>query len=371
MSASTERAAWRWLGLLLGPHPQKALTIAPPAAEDLLDCAKAGGLAALTSWRLQSLPECPAPLTAMGASLAPQVQDAAVTSMLFEREARMLGEHLHRLGMQGLLLKGVALAQWAYPQPHLRQCSDVDLLVPSLEDAKQLANHLQQHGYTWEQTADPEVAYELLCKRQVAPGIAIEVDIHWQVAVTPLLRNAFRFDELMGRAKSLPSLGPHAYGLGAVDAMLHASINRAFDLVNGFDEQLRLLMDFPGMARDFTPEDWQALTHRAVDKQLAGFLLNALEACQQHLDCQWPESVLEALSAAAPSEPVDHRRLTDWRYMQWKIWQSLPDWPQRLQWLRRRLLPNRGHLEHAHGTGHSYASLLARRALSGLRKLWR
>ena len=77
------------------------------------------------------------------------------------------------------------------------------------------------------------------------------------------------------------------------------------------------------------------------------------------------------LRGAAEQEAVDHRRYGDWLYMQMCTWRALPGLRARLRWLRQRLLPNRGYLEHQHGGGHTYAALLWRRAASGLRKLLR
>ena len=47
-----------------------------------------------------------------------------------------------------LLLKGAALAYTLYPEPHLRERCDTDLLLPSREDAERAGRVLQTLSYT-------------------------------------------------------------------------------------------------------------------------------------------------------------------------------------------------------------------------------
>jgi hypothetical protein len=182
-------------------------------------------------------------------------------------------------GISGLLLKGSALAHWAYPAPHLRACSDVDLLLPSRKAAEELARRLCAAGTGYERsdTSGELVAYELMCRRQISDGLKLEVDIHWRLANSPLFADAFTFDELMAESIALPRLGPEARGLGLVHACIHACVHRALNLSIGVDDKLKWLYDLEVFRALFTPADWQQLVDLSISKGLAVVVLNALE----------------------------------------------------------------------------------------------
>ncbi len=50
-------------------------------------------------------------------------------------------------GLPVLLLKGAALAYTLYPEPHLRERCDTDLLLPSRDEAERAWRVLQTLGY--------------------------------------------------------------------------------------------------------------------------------------------------------------------------------------------------------------------------------
>ncbi len=217
---------------------------------DLVAAARREGVVALVDWQLQQAARKSAVTQAQDASPPPPelikafntaARDEALLSMLLEGETRRTLALLAAASIPGLLLKGSALAYWAYPQPHLRACGDVDLLLPSREAAEQLSAQLTATGYKRAETSGELVAYELLCRRPVSGDLQLEVDIHWRLANSPLFTDVFTFDELVADSIALPRLAPNARGLGPVHALLHACVHRALNLSIGVDDKLKWL----------------------------------------------------------------------------------------------------------------------------------
>ena len=307
-------------------------------------------------------------------SLRVAFQDAArestLLSMLLEAEARRVLGAMAAADLPGLLLKGSALAHWAYPQPHLRTCGDVDLLLPSRAAAEQLAAQLTAAGYERAQTSGELVAYELLCTRAVTPDWRVEVDIHWRLANSPLFSDAFTFDELIADAIALPRLAPNARGLGPVHALLHACMHRALNLSIGVDDKLKWLYDLIVLMDVFTPADWQRMLRLAVDKKLAGVVLAGLQAAASTFQRELPADIVASLTKAAGKEPLDATRLSDWGYMQRKTFEALPTLGLRLRWLWQRLWPSRDYMAYLYGRPDlGYWGLIGIRVRTALRRL--
>lgn len=291
--------------------------------------------------------------------------------MLLEAECRKVLAAAERCEVDAILLKGSALAHWAYDQAHLRACGDIDLLVPSREEAERLATELTKSGFTRAKTSGELVAFELMCFRKVSPDFTIEADIHWKLVNSALFADTFSRDELIKESVEIPSLGKHAKGLGPVHAMLHAAMHRSRNLTNGAGDLLKWLYDFVVIADRFDETDWQTLQILAIDKQIAGVTLSALEATQEAFSVAFPESVLDALRQASAHENLDASRLTDWRYMQTQTLHALPGlWPK-MRWLWQRLFPSRDYMTYLYGERGSYAALMWQRMLQAARKLGR
>ena len=297
-------------------------------------------------------------------------RSAALPSLLLQAEALRALSFLAKACIPCLLLKGSALAYWAYPQPHLRECGDVDLLLPSRAHAERLSALLTASGYERAETSGELVAYELLCRRPVSGEWHIELDIHWRLANSPLFADAFTFEELMADSIAIPKLAPNARGLGPVHALLHACIHRALNLSIGIDDKLKWLYDMELLMALLTPADWQRLVELAKAKKLAGVVRSALEAAALTFGRKLPLELIAALLHAELAEPVDAQRLSDWHYMQRKTYQSLPTIWQKLIWLWQRLFPSRDYLQYLYGVGYtSYPALMAVRIKRVLRRL--
>ena len=348
---------------------------APPTAE-LIAEARSQDVVALVSRRLQQAQQRdfanPANLShsVIAQAFAAVARDDALTSMLLEAESRRVLGLMEDAGISGLLLKGSALAHWAYSQPHLRACGDVDFLLESREAAEQLSVRLTTSGYDRAETSGELVAYELLCTRAVTSDWRLEIDIHWRLCNSPLFSDAFTFDELMADSIPLPRLAPNARGLGPVHALLHACVHRALNLSIGVDDKLKWLYDLIVLMDVFTPADWQRVMHISIDKRLAGVVLSGLETAATTFQHELPADILATLKQAAAFEPLDAQRLSDWHYMQRKTFEALPTMSLRLRWLWQRVFPSRDYLSYLYGSEHqSYAALMAERFRRAMRRV--
>jgi hypothetical protein len=275
------------------------------------------------------------------------------------------------LNIDTLLLKGNALAWWAYSQPQLRSCGDLDVLVPTREAAERLALALSEMGYARAVPSGNLVAHELMCTLPVTPEWTLEVDVHWRLNNTTLFAHLFEFDELMAASIALPQLAQNARGLGPVDALLHAAVHRARNLANGVGDALKWLYDVVVLTALLDDEDWSKLVQIAQQKQIAGVTLSALEAAEAVFACAFPDAVRRDLQAAAVGEPLDVTRLEDWRYMQAQNFQSVSGVGPRLRWLWQRLFPSGDYMRTIYGlTEAGYLTLLVERARGFWRK-WR
>ena len=132
------------------------------SSAELLDAARQEEVVALVSWRLQQTArELTGPQVKSALVIPSDVTKAFTTAareealifMVIEGESRRVLGLMAVARISGLLLKGSALAYWAYSQPHLRACSDVDLLLPSREAAEQLSDRLTASGFERAETA--------------------------------------------------------------------------------------------------------------------------------------------------------------------------------------------------------------------------
>jgi hypothetical protein len=275
-----------------------------------------------------------------------------LSSMLIESETRHLLSVMDQAAIPGLLLKGQAIAQWAYPDPSLRASGDIDVLVATRDAADQLAHRLCESGYELFQPSGDLVALEMMLRREVAPGVWVEIDLHCRVINSPLFSERFTFDELMAESIALPRLGANARGLGPAHAFIHACMHWAATLAVGAEIRLKWLYDIPAFAKVFTATDWQRLQHLAVERGLAGVCLGMIEAAQATFGADFvavPADLTTALREAARHESLDVTRLRDWRYMQLQAFLAQPTARLRARYLWQRLWPSRDYMAYLYG----------------------
>ncbi len=118
-----------YLASLLRDTPVPAPALSPEEWQAFLDLLKPHGVYPLLAYRLRAWPaECRPPLEVV-AYLDRLFLYAAARSMRAGRQIQAVVDALEAAGIPSVLLKGPALARTVYPDPALRQSTDIDLLV--------------------------------------------------------------------------------------------------------------------------------------------------------------------------------------------------------------------------------------------------
>lgn len=309
----------------------------PFADEDVLELAQIEGVVALVAARLKvGLPGTP---IAVGAVFADAARDESARWLRRQAECRRVLAQLQPSGFPILVLKGMALACWAYDAPHQRACADIDLLFADRASALAAAERLAADGYTLREHFGDAAACEFQCKRG-----QVEVDMHWGLSGMPLFRQRFEFAELLAAAQAVPLLAPDARGLGPEHAFLHACMHRAADLGNGAND-LKWLYDLHAIVRHWQAAQWAAMGALAGQHGLAGVAAVMLRESAALFGTGVPSDVLADLERARRAETLDAERLRDWPYMQRQSLRALPSWPSRIRWLWQRAFPTRHYRE--------------------------
>ncbi len=286
---------------------------------------------------------------------------------LFERARELakmeLGQHaalvavlarLHAAGIPVLVLKGTALRCWLYPEPHLRESSDLDLLFATREQAMAAVAALQPMGYAAPYSPG-RFAHEILCRHALN---RVDLDLHWGLSRNPAMAFLPGFEALRSRAQSLPALGSAAMGLGQVDALLHACVHRASNLEGGLGDRLKWLFDVHLLASRFDAGGWDEFVVACRAARVSGIARDALEATSTLFSTVLSSAAMEQLQAGIADDAVDARRLQDWGYLQRQSLRALPDLPTRVAWLWDRVFPTSGYMRELYGRDLSRAGLL-------------
>ncbi len=331
-----------------------------------LEAAESEGVVALVDARIRAAPA--GVPEAVQRVFADAARAEVARLMVRQAEARRVLARLAVAGLPVLMLKGSALAYWAYPEPHLRSCADVDLLFASRDQAAAAAAALAVDGYSVHQHFGDSATREFLCQREQAGGRSVELDMHWGLSSAPVFADRLAFDELLEQSIALPTLASNARGLGPVHAMMNACMHRASDLSNGGGEKLKWLYDLHLLMRGMDDGDWRALTALAVERGLAGVCADGLTEAGLVLGSALPGEVETALRSASGSEPLDPRRLREWGYFQRQNLRTLPDWPSRIRWIWQRLFPTADYRAEVGKRGAGLVGDRIRRALRQLRR---
>ena len=295
------------------------------------------------------------------------IGDAAARSLFREVELRKVAGLLERKGIQTLLLKGNALGQWLYPSPYLRVSGDIDLLLQSRDAAEQAALAFTELGYSL--GFSPAASNYEMTSRLMIDGVSrCELDLHCRLLNAAAYANIFPFEELWRAAMPLPALGGGLMALCPLHALAHACLNRALDIQIGVPDQLKLLYDIHLLVGRMDADAWQQFLTMVGAKRISGICLRSIADTVAALNSPVSEQVLQALHRQAADEPIDWRRLDDWRYMQWQNLKSLPGTSAKLKWIWEKVFPTPSHLQELHGEG-GWMQLMGRRLMRGLQRL--
>lgn len=352
--------------LQLHPDPatqQAALArLSPAEGEALVARAVDQAVVGLVYQNLRALPQG----TVAEAVLTPL--RAASFNLALVRELKAILATLNRAAIPVIVLKGAYLAQAVYPQLHLRQMGDMDLLVPKdrVLEAYAIIEDLGYGSLYGTVTLGPFEEGHHLTPLRKAPGLPL-VELHWTLCDADEAAG-FNLAELWQRAQPITLAGEPALALAPEDLILHLCHHAAYH--HQFDMGLRGLMDISRVVDRFGAQlDWGALqrTAEAWGWQRGVYLTLAL--ADGIFGLPLPAPIAQAIQAVVPhpgfvaqtqalllQPKADHQALTA-RLNQEAAYRALGLTPiQRLGRSLQRTFPSPQHMAEIYGIPPSYFS---------------
>lgn len=319
----------------------------------------------LLEWKLRNAGTLQESPDAFRKAIGEGAKTAAMRSLFRKNEQHRIARVLAENGIRAILLKGNALALWLYPEPHLRQTSDIDLLFASRVDAHRAAEALSVLGYQLAFTPG-SMNFEMTSRLTTNGVSRSDLDLHYRLINSVLYADIFDFEELFATSFSLPGINACLAALAPIHALSNACLNRALDMEIGEPDRLKLLYDIHLMCSKMDAGAWAEFIALMRAKELCGVCLRSIEDAVAVLSTPAPASAMIELQAFADAESLDRHRLQDWRYMQWQNFKALPTLRLRLRWLWERLIPTQKQLQELHGQDASLPKLLWRRITRGV-----
>jgi hypothetical protein len=259
-------------------------------------------------------------------------REKAIAHTMWEMQHQhLLGHVLNALsaaGIKPVLIKGVVLAYTLYPSPAVRTRADTDLIV-SPQDRFRAAEILKANGFVSEQSVSAEFASYEASFVQRAGGFSHMLDLHWRIHYSQLQSRLLPYENLLQRARPLPSLSPAALGVDPVDALLIACLHRANDLsvpqwtdggATYGSERLIWLYDFHLLIESLTPVQLTEFTTLAEQKGLREICWAGIDKARACFNTPLPEEAVAALSRNGATEAIvryQHSGMLRQRWMDW------------------------------------------------------
>jgi hypothetical protein len=196
-------------------------------------------------------------------------------------------------GVDVIVLKGPTLAETLYPDPGLRPCSDLDLLVrPAdrfrVDAALRGLGHRRvadQHSWDFDVAYDGATVYE-------TPG-GVRIDLHWALLTEPRFVWNAGEREIWERSEAITVAGEPARGLGREDLVLylaaHLAVHHTLAGLRRYWEVSLLLERWAGAL------DWDSLLARAVRWRVRRALFFVLREARARFAAPVPAGALAAL----------------------------------------------------------------------------
>ncbi len=225
--------------------------------------------------------------------------EATARHLVLSGELARLLKSFERERITVIPLKGPALAETLYPDPAIRPCSDLDLLIRR-EHLERVDELLQRLAY--QRVADAhsfrfDVAYDHATLYAAASGV--HVDLHWSLLSEP----RYSWDEraaasLWDRAVRLRLAGEDALGLGPEDLLLYLTMHVAVH--HSLTGLLWLYDVFLVLERSASTLDWEAVTTRASRWRVRTAAYFALREVQRLFGARVPAALMDGLEPRGP-----------------------------------------------------------------------
>ena len=298
--------------------------------DHLLSVADAEGLAPALGFALKAKAPAAVPL-AVREQLKRRLADGIAGQLIRSRELGQLLKRFESERIPVIPLKGPALAETLYPDPALRPCTDLDLLIRR-EHLDSVDNLLLGLGYR--RLADAhsfqfDIAFDRATLYEAPSGI--HVDLHWGLVSDP----RYSWDEREGlavwdRAVRVRVAGQEALGLCPEDLLLYLAVHLAVHhalvgLLWYYD--LYLVIE-----RWADTLDWEALIARASRWRVRAALYWALLELEMLFGTRAPAQVMARIEPQGPRAAA----------MGWLLRHRAPQQRRRLEHLIALLLVDRG-----------------------------
>lgn len=276
-------------------------------------------------------------------TLAVAAKNAVALDAWQQHELTLVLEALAKEGIHPLLMKGAALAYSHYSEPHLRPRCDTDLLLRE-EQIHHAQAVLSTMGYREPNAISGDlVTGQLMMTKADGNGVLHCCDIHWKISNALAFAELFSYGEAEQQALAIPTLCPHARGLGQIHALLLACVHRVAHHNNS--ERLIWLYDIHLLASTMSRKEIDQFVELALTKKVGAVCRQGLELAHSYFATSVSPDVMSGLSTQ-PVEPTcaylekDRRRvdrlISDLR--------SLPGWRQRIKLLREHAFPPRAYM---------------------------
>ena len=213
---------------------------------------------------------------------------AAARSLLAGRQIQSATDALNDAGIPVILLKGHALARTVYPDPALRQSSDIDLLVQP-HDIPASEEVLEKLGYVCPAKTFHLSQYEHHHETFSPPGKGLHIELHW---VTDHAYDLFPegwLDEAFSRRIPIRSDDLSCDTFSHADHLLYLAFHNIFQ---HWTMRLDWVYDISRMMGEFTTQDdWKELGQQSVKLHIRIPLELSLTAASLWTGCELPAGV--------------------------------------------------------------------------------
>jgi hypothetical protein len=281
---------------------------------------------------------------------------------------------LASIGVAPVLFKGTPLAYSLYAKPALRARGDTDLIVPVARRAD-VERELVRLGFTH----GPSIAGGLLMHQVTyvrrVDGADHALDLHWRLANSEVLSQAFPYQELLRDARPVPALGPHARAAGPAHALLIACLHRAVhdalpyhvgDRIHHGGDRMIWLYDIHLMVESFDPATLDACRSIAERKGLINVLADGVARARASFGTTVPASL--ASRGDAHRDPIMGYLRAGRVQREWLDFRALEGAGRKLRYLRELVFPPAAYMRAMYGESAPLAWLYLRRAARGVAK---
>jgi len=288
-----------YLAAILRDTPVSAPALSAEEWQAFLDHLRPHGVYPLMAYRLRAWPaECRPPPDIM-AWLNRVFLFAAARAMRAGRQIQEVVDALEGAGIPSVLLKGPALARTMYPDPALRQSSDIDLLVRP-RDFLQAEAVLEGLGYVSPKNEFHVSQHQYHHQVFEPQGTGMPLELHWALDTEYDLFPDNWIEQVFSRRIPIRAADLAGPTLSPVDHLHFLVFHNVFvDMTASLDRMCDTALVIAAVEGI---DQWNDLIHRSVDYHVRISLELAVTAAGLWVGAALPEEVSNSAYWPAPRE---------------------------------------------------------------------